>query len=99
MGDPTLQNTTAGALSGGPRSRVAMVAVSFERPHVLIMDEPTNNLDLASIEALAESVQNFDGGVVLVSHDQHFVSQVAKEVWVVDDRAVRRATSFEAYRG
>merc|ERR1711941_211765 len=84
-----LQNVTAACLSGGQRSRVAMAAVSFERPHVLIMDEPTNNLDLGSIEALTESVANFDGGVVLVSHDQHFVSQVAKEVWVVDDHAVR----------
>merc|ERR1712190_217754 len=97
--DAKQQSVTAGALSGGQRSRVAMAAVSFERPHVLVMDEPTNNLDLASIEALAESVRNFDGGVVLVSHDQHFVSQVAKEVWVVDDRAVRKASSFEAYRG
>merc|ERR1719213_1620554 len=89
--DASLQNTTASCLSGGQRSRVAMAATSFQRPHVLIMDEPTNNLDLASIEALAESIVKFDGGVVLVSHDQHFVSQVAKEVWVVDDRAVRKA--------
>lgn len=96
--DPTLQSTIAGALSGGQRSRVAMAAVSFEKPHILIMDEPTNNLDLASIEALAESVAKFDGGVVLVSHDQHFVTQVAKEVWVVANGGVRRAESFAAYR-
>jgi len=96
--DVTLQTTIAGALSGGQRSRVAMAAVSFERPHVLIMDEPTNNLDLASIEALAESVKKFDGGVVLVSHDQHFVTQVAKEVWVVANGGVRKAESFEGYR-
>lgn len=96
--DVELQNTTSGCLSGGQRSRVAMCAVSFERPHVLIMDEPTNNLDLASIEALADSVAAFEGGVVLVSHDQYFVSRVAKEVWVVANCAVKRAESFEAYR-
>jgi len=96
--DVDLQNTTAGVLSGGQRSRVAMAAVSFERPHILVMDEPTNNLDLGSIEALAESVKAFEGGVVLVSHDQYFVSQVAKEIWVVAEGAVKRVESFEAYR-
>merc|ERR1711879_533077 len=92
------QNVTAACLSGGQRSRVAMAAVSFERPHVLIMDEPTNNLDLGPIEALTESVANFDGGVVLVSHDQYFVSKVAKEVWIVANGAVKRVESFEKYR-
>merc|ERR1719263_1644695 len=93
-----LQLVTAACLSGGQRSRVAMAAVSFERPHVLIMDEPTNNLDLASVEALTESVSKFDGGVVLVSHDQYFVSKVAREVWIVASGAVKRAESFDAYR-
>jgi len=98
-GIPTLQQgVIAGALSGGQRSRVAMAAVSFEKPHILVMDEPTNNLDLGSIEALAESVKAFDGGVVLVSHDQFFVSQVAKEVWSVGNGSVKLLDSFEAYR-
>jgi len=92
------QFVTAACLSGGQRSRIAMAAVSWERPHVLIMDEPTNNLDLGSIEALTESVAKFDGGVVLVSHDQYFVSKVAKEVWIVANGAVKRADSFDAYR-
>ncbi|CAE8666632.1 unnamed protein product [Polarella glacialis] len=96
--DALQQNVTAACLSGGQRSRVAMSAVSYERPHVLVMDEPTNNLDLGSVEALAESVKNFNGGVVLVSHDQYFVSQVANEVWIVDKGKVKRAESFEAYR-
>jgi len=92
------QGVMAGSLSGGQRSRVAMGAVSFERPHILVMDEPTNNLDLGSIEALAESVKAFNGGVVLVSHDQFFVSQVAKEVWNVGNGAVKKLESFDAYR-
>merc|ERR1711920_1110716 len=96
--DSVQQMVTVGSLSGGQRSRVAMAAVSFARPHILVMDEPTNNLDLGSIEALAESVKMFQGGVVLVSHDQFFVSQVAREIWIVADGAVKRAESFEAYR-
>jgi len=96
--DTTQQQVAAAALSGGQRSRVAMAAVSFERPHLLVMDEPTNNLDLASIEALAESVKKFEGGVVLVSHDQFFVSQVANEIWNVGGGTVKKLESFDAYR-
>jgi ATP-binding cassette subfamily F protein 3 len=96
--ETTQQTVRASSLSGGQRSRVAMAAVSYERPHILVMDEPTNNLDLASIEALAASVKAFDGGVVLVSHDQFFVSQVAKEVWNVGNGTVKRLESFESYR-
>jgi len=77
---------------------VALAAVSYQRPHLLIMDEPTNNLDLESVEALSKAVANFPGGVVLVSHDQTFVSAVAKEVWVVGNGQVKKEESFEAYK-
>ena len=74
-----------------------MAAVSYGKPHVLILDEPTNNLDLEAVEALAATVESFDGGVVIVSHDQYFVSRVAKEVWHVGDGRVTRLESFEKY--
>jgi len=93
-----LQNTPASALSGGQRSRVAIAVVSFARPHVLVLDEPTNNLDLESVAALAESVKNFEGAVICVSHDQFFVQSVANEAWVVNDGKVQQVESFEAYR-
>mmetsp|Transcript_28411 Transcript_28411/g.36747 ORF Transcript_28411/g.36747 Transcript_28411/m.36747 type:complete len:806 (-) Transcript_28411:246-2663(-) len=93
-----LQNTPAQALSGGQRSRVAMAAVSFLKPHVLVLDEPTNNLDLESVGALAESVKKFDGAVIVVSHDQFFVNEIANEAWVVGKGKVQRVESFEAYR-
>ena len=95
-----LQNTPASALSGGQRSRVALAAVSFGKPHVLILDEPTNNLDLESVAALAESVQSFEGAVICVSHDQFFVRAVSDEAWVVggEDGRVTRVSSFDAYR-
>lgn len=99
MGVPTLkQAVPAYGLSGGQRSRVALAAVSFVEPHVIVLDEPTNNLDLESVGALAECVKAFEGGVILVSHDQFFVSQVANEVWVVGAGQVRKAKSFEGYR-
>lgn len=95
---PDLQNTPASALSGGQRSRVALASVSFGKPHVLILDEPTNNLDTSSVEALAESVQQFNGAVICVSHDQFFVQAVANEAWVVNGGIVRQVASFAAYR-
>jgi len=93
-----LMTLPASALSGGQRSRVSLAAVSYTKPHVLVLDEPTNNLDLESVVALADCIERFEGGVVLVSHDQYFVGRVAKEVWVVDGGAVSKAESFDKYR-
>ena len=62
---------------------MAMAATSYSRPHLLVLDEPTNNLDLEAVAALADAVEKFEGGVVLVSHDQYFVQRVAREVGAV----------------
>merc|ERR1719337_85405 len=65
---------------------------------MLFMDEPTNNLDCSAVEALADAVEAFKGGVVLVSHDQYFVSRIAKTVWIVDNgKVVPTACGFEEY--
>mmetsp|Transcript_28813 Transcript_28813/g.32293 ORF Transcript_28813/g.32293 Transcript_28813/m.32293 type:complete len:761 (-) Transcript_28813:15-2297(-) len=93
-----LQNTPAQGLSGGQRSRVALAAVSFAQPHVLVLDEPTNNLDLESVAALAECVKSFQGAVICVSHDQFFVQSVANEAWVVNNGVVKQVESFGVYR-
>mmetsp|Transcript_41752 Transcript_41752/g.104344 ORF Transcript_41752/g.104344 Transcript_41752/m.104344 type:complete len:753 (+) Transcript_41752:38-2296(+) len=92
-----LQTTVINCLSGGQRSRVALAVTSMQKPHVLVMDEPTNNLDIESVEALADAVAGFPGGVILVSHDQTFVSKVAKEVMLVGGGKVTKLESFEAY--
>ena len=89
-----MQLLPSSALSGGQRSRVALAAVSYTAPHVLVLDEPTNNLDLESVASLADCIESFKGGVVLVSHDQYFVGRVAREVW----GTVKKASSFDAYR-
>ncbi len=96
--EPDLQNVPASALSGGQRSRVALAAVSYLKPHVLFLDEPTNNLDLESVEALAQSIKKFEGAVVVVSHDQYFVNEVANEVYVVAAGSVKQVESFDSYR-
>ncbi|KAL7552334.1 hypothetical protein ACHAWF_015561 [Thalassiosira exigua] len=77
-------------LSGGQKSRVAFSSLAYQRPHVIIMDEPTNHLDMESIDALVEAVKDFRGGLIVVSHDQHFITHTCGELWVVGEGKVAR---------
>jgi len=62
-------------------------------------DEPTNNLDIESVDALIEALKEFPGGIVVISHDQRLITSVCDELWVVKDRKVTRwEDDFEAYR-
>ncbi|KAJ3280234.1 hypothetical protein HK104_000811 [Borealophlyctis nickersoniae] len=71
-------------LSDGQRRRVIFAYLGLRNPHLILMDEPTNALDLDTIDALADAINEFDGGVVLISHDFRLIDQVAQEVWIVD---------------
>ncbi|KAI0566964.1 ABC transporter [Gracilaria domingensis] len=71
-------------LSEGMKSRLVFAEIAIRKPHILLLDEPTNALDVNGIDALADAINNFEGGVVLVSHDFRLLSQVAREIWVVD---------------
>lgn len=86
-------------LSGGQKSRVAFASLSYQKPHVIIMDEPTNHLDMESIDALVEAVKDFHGGLIVVSHDQHFITNTCGELWVVGEgKATRYRGDFNDYK-
>ncbi|KAI8903400.1 elongation factor EF-3 [Gorgonomyces haynaldii] len=73
-----------GALSGGQKVKVVMAAALWNQPHILILDEPTNYLDRESLGALAGAIESFQGGVVIISHHNEFVSTICTEEWVMD---------------
>ena len=86
----SVQTQKMSQLSDGQKSRVVLAKMAREAPHIILLDEPTNHLDMESIDSLAKAVNNFAGGMVLVSHDMRLISQVAKEIWVVDNHTVMK---------
>nr|CAB3481760.1 unnamed protein product [Digitaria exilis] len=77
-------------LSDGQRSRVIFAWLAYRQPQLLLLDEPTNHLDIETIDSLAEALKEWDGGLVLVSHDFRLINQVAHEIWVCANQAVTR---------
>nr|GLL33942.1 ABC transporter F family member 1-like [Ipomoea trifida] len=77
-------------LSDGQRSRVVFAWLAFRQPHLLLLDEPTNHLDIETIDSLADALNEWDGGMVLVSHDFRLINQVAREIWVCENQAVTK---------
>ena len=75
-------------MSDGLRTRVVFALLSLSNPHILLLDEPTNHLDMECIDSLAEAINHFEGGLVLVSHDFRLIKQVAKEIWVCDNKTI-----------
>eukprot|EP01083_Nonionella_stella_P248191 859566_1 len=72
------------ALSGGQKVKVVLAAAMWNQPHILILDEPTNYLDRESLGALAKAIEDFDGGVVMITHNNEFCSKLCPETWVMD---------------
>ncbi|KAL9114483.1 MAG: hypothetical protein Q9227_001564 [Pyrenula ochraceoflavens] len=72
-------------LSGGQRVKVVLAACSWQRPHLIVLDEPTNYLDRDSLGALSKALKAFEGGVVIISHNSEFTEHLTSEVWAVVD--------------
>lgn len=79
---------TIATLSGGQKSRVAFSVLSMQKPHILLLDEPTNHLDIEGLDALMNALKLWNGGVIVISHDERFITSVAGELWVCADGKV-----------
>jgi ATP-binding cassette subfamily F protein 2 len=84
------QTSPMSQMSDGQKSMVVFCFIACKMPHMLLFDEPTNHLDMECIDSLAEAINDFEGGLVLVSHDFRLLQQVAKEIWVCDNKAITK---------
>ncbi|ORY61220.1 ABC transporter [Pseudomassariella vexata] len=75
-------------LSGGQKSRVAFACLALTNPHILVLDEPSNHLDIEAMDALADALNEFQGGVLMVSHDVTMLQNVCKSLWVCENGTV-----------
>jgi ATP-binding cassette subfamily F protein 3 len=82
-------DTKCSNLSGGEKARLLLALTAFHGPHLLILDEPTNHLDIDSREALIHALMDYEGAVVLISHDRHLVEAIADRLWIVRNGTVR----------
>ena len=87
VGDMVTQ--AVGTLSGGEKARLVLAMLVWQRPNLLLLDEPTNHLDLTTREALSMALNEFEGTVMLVSHDRALLREVCDEFWLVTDGAVQ----------
>ena len=81
-------DTKAGNLSGGEKARLLLALTAFHQPHLLILDEPTNHLDIDARESLIHALNDYDGAVILISHDRHLIEASAERLWIVGDGTV-----------
>ena len=92
-------DTKAENLSGGEKARLLFARATFHAPHLLILDEPTNHLDVDSRESLVRALAEYEGAVILISHDRHLIESSADRLWLVRDGTVRPYDGdMESYR-
>jgi ATP-binding cassette subfamily F protein 3 len=75
-------------LSGGEKARIALAKTIVSKANFLMLDEPTNHLDIHSVDLLIGALNNYEGSLVFVSHDRHFVSKIANKIWEIEDHKI-----------
>jgi ATP-binding cassette subfamily F protein 3 len=83
------QETTVANLSGGERARLLLNLIAMAAPHLLILDEPTNHLDIDSRRALLDALNDYDGAVILITHDRSLIDLVADRLWLTADGQIK----------
>ena len=84
-----LADSKCSTLSGGEKARLLFALATFHGPHILVLDEPTNHLDVDSREALIHAINDYEGAVILISHERHLIETCADTLWLVHDGTVK----------
>ena len=79
-----------GKLSGGIKARIAFSFIARQRPDLMLLDEPTNHLDMETIDSLSDAINNFNGAVIVVSHDTRLIKNISNEIYMVKDKNVTK---------
>lgn len=96
-GDKALQSIYT--LSGGQKSRLVLAWITFIRPHLLLLDEPTNHLDIDTVNALIEALLEYKGGLLVISHDEYFITSLCDDIYVCEEEKITRFEGdFVEYR-
>eukprot|EP00451_Oxyrrhis_marina_P052176 CAMPEP_0204489590 /NCGR_PEP_ID=MMETSP0471-20130131/72627_1 /ASSEMBLY_ACC=CAM_ASM_000602 /TAXON_ID=2969 /ORGANISM="Oxyrrhis marina" /LENGTH=672 /DNA_ID=CAMNT_0051493459 /DNA_START=10 /DNA_END=2028 /DNA_ORIENTATION=- len=88
-------NRTIGSFSQGQKSKLTLGAAMWTKPHMVALDEPTNYIDMETLDALAKALKHFRGGVLVVTHSQRFVDEVCNEIWKVEDKKLTIAKNIK----
>ena len=99
--ESSAHNKKINELSGGQKARVALVKLIFQQPHILLLDEPTNHLDIETVEALIKCLKNFNGGILLITHEPELINSLESELWVMDKNTkqiLKYLKSYDNYR-
>ena len=75
-------------MSGAHPLQVSLAMLTWPKPHLMLLDEPTNHLDLETVQALVEALCEYNGGVLVVSHDEHLITSVCDTLWVAGEKKV-----------
>jgi ATP-binding cassette subfamily F protein 3 len=88
-----LANNKVETLSGGEKARLLFALAAFHGPNILVLDEPTNHLDISAREALVHALNDYEGAVILISHDRHLIEASVDRLWLVDGGTVSLMTA------
>lgn len=95
LNEDQVLNQHIGSFSAGQKSKLTLGAAFWTKPHVVALDEPTNYIDMETLDALAKALQRFKGGMVVISHSSDFVERVCTEQWLVEGNTISKVTKCE----
>merc|ERR1719238_555459 len=94
LDEDLVMNRQIGGFSAGQKSKLTLGAAFWTKPHLIALDEPTNYIDMETLDALAKALARFKGALIVISHSSDFVERVCNELWHIEGQGVARVTKM-----